>query len=151
MALALATTLPSGSAAQATEIAAGAATGVVVGGYVALGIITAQARAGHYLFSPDDASWQLLPIPALGLAGGVLGYRRPDRVWPTVGWSAAGFAVGTAGGALLGRLVWGPGEGTWAGGVLGGSVGLLAGAVLAAQDDGDPPLTVTLARIEMPW
>ncbi len=99
------------------------------GGYVALGVITLEARRGTYLFGLDDAlGWESAAVLAGGGAGVILGAWDQNRLRSTVFGSIAGAVVGTGVGALVGRRIWPPPEGKWAGGVIGGAAGVLVGA-----------------------
>ncbi len=121
---------PSDARAQVLDAAAGLALGFGGGGLVSAAWITAEARAGRYIFSPDVITWQLAPIPLGAAAGGLLGYRNPDRLWAGVGAGALGLVTGAGVGALAGALAWEGSEGVWAGAVIGGATGLLIGTVV---------------------
>src|SRR5687768_15834943 len=58
----------------------GGATGLAAGGYVAIGIVTFQARRGHYLYSTEDAlGWHATPIligPSVGFLIGLFDQER---------------------------------------------------------------------------
>lgn len=154
LALAAALAVPAPRAqAQALEAATGAALGAAGGLYVSMAVVTANARAGNYVFSPDEVRWQLLPVPIGAAAAGLLGYRSPDRFWRATVWGFGGFAAGSLVGALAGKAIWGDSEGSWSGAVIGGAAGVLAGAVVGTLTwDGDdvdgPAFSLTLPA---PW
>jgi hypothetical protein len=111
----------------------GGATGLAAGGYVAIGIVTAQARRGRYLYSTEDAlGWHATPILVGPGVGFLIGLFDPERLRRTVIGGAAGGVVGTGIGWLAGLHFWLPPEGKWAGGVIGGAAGLLAGSLVGA-------------------
>jgi len=129
--LALATG-PRAAGAQVGPVIAGAVLGAAGGGMTALGLITAQARAGHYLYAPSLAHWQILPFPVGAVVGATLGTRSGDLLWATARTGTLGFLGGAAAGALVGRLIWKDSEGVWAGGVIGGASGLIVGSFVGA-------------------
>jgi hypothetical protein len=106
--------------------------GAVMGFIVTLAIVVARARYGHYIFAMEDLMafrWELLPIPIGAAAGWRLAYKRPHAVaWATVA-AFVSMLLGIVAGALLGPLIWGDNAGHWAGGVIFGAIGLVAGAV----------------------
>jgi hypothetical protein len=109
----------------------GGVLGVGAGGFVALGITAYRARQGRFLFSMEDAfGWESAAVLAGGTTGIVLGIWDERRLRNTVVATAGLGLVGTGIGALVGRNVWPPPEGKWAGGVIGGGAGILAGAAL---------------------
>lgn len=144
------TVAPAPTRAQALESAAGAAIGSVGGAYLTMAVLTGGARAGRFLHTPTQMRWELLPVPLMGVAGGVLGYNSPDRLWRGVGWGAGGFVLGAAGGAVAGRILWGGSEGTWSGAVLGSATGMVVGAVLGALTWDDDDLEPLRAQIRIP-
>ncbi|MEQ9401280.1 MAG: hypothetical protein RJQ04_19090 [Longimicrobiales bacterium] len=140
--------------AQTVPAVAGAAVGALAGGLVSTAVITANARRGHYLYAPEQARWELLPVPVLAMGAAVVGARDGGRLWRATGWGGAGMVVGAALGAWAGHTAWDDPGGVWAGGVMGGAVGLLAGALIgAASYDGTDaaPLTLTLGTVGVPW
>jgi hypothetical protein len=111
--------------------AIGALLGTGAGGYVALGITALRARNGHYLFVMQDAfGWQSAAVLAGGGTGIILGIWDEDRLRNTVLATTAVGIFGTGVGALVGRTLWPPPEGKWAGGVIGGAAGILIGAAV---------------------
>jgi hypothetical protein len=111
----------------------GGATGLAAGGYVAIGIVTAQARRGRYLYSSEDAlGWHATPILVGPGVGFLIGLFDQERLRRTVIGGAAGGIVGTGIGWLAGLHFWLSPEGKWAGGVIGGAAGLLAGSLVGA-------------------
>jgi hypothetical protein len=112
------------------------AGGAVMGFIVTLALVVAQARAGTYIFGLDDLvafRWDILPIPIFAFAGFRLARKRPHSVsWAT----ACGFGamvLGVITGALLGGLTREPDVGHWAGGVIGGAVGLIIGCLTSLR------------------
>lgn len=146
-----ATALP---AQQKTNALLGTGLGALAGAYVSTAVVVTNARMGHYRFSPDEISWELIPLPAIALTGGFVGYQDGDRMWDGVLWGSLGFVGGTGAGVLLGRIAWGPGAGQWAGGVIGGALGILAGGAYGVLrtdvDEGDAPAQLTLT-LPSPW
>lgn len=143
------------TAQQKTNALLGAGLGTLAGAYVSTAVVVTNARLGHYRFSPDEISWELIPMPAIALTGGVVGYQDGTRLWQGVLWGSVGFVGGTGAGALLGRLAWGPGAGQWAGGVIGGAVGILAGGAIGiirseGGADGSAPAQMSFA-VPSPW
>lgn len=134
--------------AQTGDALAGGALGAAGGGLLSLAIVTGEARAGRYLYSPEDVGWRIMMVPAGLVAGAVLGYRNPDRMWRAVGWGALGLTGGALTGAAVGAAVWDGSEGMWSGAILGSAAGLLLGSVTGARsggEDGDGPAGVTLS------
>jgi hypothetical protein len=133
------------AAQQILPALVGGAAGFAAGGYVGIGIVTFQARRGHYLYSTEDAlGWHAAPVLIGPAVGFLIGLFDQERLRRTVIGGAAGGVAGTAVGALLGLHFWRPPEGKWAGGVIGGAAGLLAGSLAGAvwpapsEDDGTP-------------
>lgn len=108
----------------------GGAAGLAAGGYVAIGIVTAQARRGSYLYSTEDVlGWHAVPVLVGPGVGFLIGLFDQERLRRTVIGGAAGGIVGTGIGFLAGLHFWAPPEGKWAGGVIGGAAGLLLGSL----------------------
>lgn len=131
--LALATALPASVGAQNRLVPAaiGGVVGTGAGGYVALSIVALRARRGQYLFNLADAfGWESAAVLAGGGTGVALGIWDPNRLRNTIVATAALGLVGTGVGALVGRELWPPPEGKWAGGVIGGGAGVLLGAAI---------------------
>ena len=124
----LACVIPSPAAAQDGSTIGGAAAGMAAGAWVGLGYIVIRARAGHYIETPGDAALQV-GIPILGglSTGLAIGSKEEDRLDDTVWWAAAGWAAGAGIGAMVGAHVWDDPPGVWAGAMIGGAVGLIAG------------------------
>ncbi len=143
------------SAQKKTTALMGAGLGGLAGAYVSTAVVVTNARLGNYRFSPDEISWELVPIPAMAVTAAIIGYQRPKRMWKGVAWGTLGFGAGTGVGALLGRLAWGPGSGQWAGGVIGGAVGIITGGTLGWvrwEDEGEGvPVELTLGTVTLPW
>jgi hypothetical protein len=144
------------AAAQTWPAVAGTLAGTAGGSYVSMALITARARAGHYVFTPSQGLLELAPIPLGAVAGGILGYRSQDRLRNTVGFGALGFVAGTTLGAALGAALSDTDEGMWSSVVVGGGVGLLVGSVwgalrhVASSNDqtSSPAATFSLS---VPW
>ncbi len=129
---------PSPASAQTLPAALGAVGGLVVGTYTTLGIYVAEARGGRYLYSADDAiSLRLenLPVLAGPVAGLIVGLQDSERLETAGIWGGVGLVSGSALGAPIGRALWGSGEGTWSGAIIGGAAGLVIGVVVGALQD----------------
>lgn len=108
----------------------GAATGMVGGAYVSLGLVVARARMGHYLQDPRDVfGWNALPIVLGTATGATLGFVDPERLRHTILGGAAGAVVGGGLGTLIGHFIWERPAGRWAGFAIGTGTGLAAGAL----------------------
>lgn len=110
--------------------------GAVLGFLVTLALVVAEARGGTYIFGLDDLltfRWDVLPIPLGALAGFILARRRPNSVaWAMV----CGFAAliaGTVIGWMVGGAMSSDDVGHWAGGVIGGAIGIVAGTVVSLR------------------
>ena len=128
--------------AQVLPAALGTIGGFAAGTYTTIGIYVAQARAGKYLYSPEEAlspRIEVVPMVAGPLTGLLLGLESTERLESAGLWGSVGLAAGTVAGIPVGRLLWGPNEGVWAGGIIGGAVGLVAGIVAGATMDPGPP------------
>lgn len=133
--------------AQQYELPAiGAAVGIAGGAGVTLGIVVARARWQRvYLDSADDLiHWQSAPMiiaPALGITFGLAG---EDALLGSIAGSTMGLVGGAAVGAGLGWLISNEQEWPWAGGVIGGALGMSLGGILnglsAWSRDDDPNL-----------
>jgi len=111
----------------------GGAAGLAGGGYVALSLVVAQARAGRYLHEYQELfGWQSLPVIAGGALGMGLGIYSPDRLRRAILWGFGGWAAGGVLGAGIGKLVWRPPEGKWAGAAIGAGAGLVIAYVTGA-------------------
>lgn len=108
--------------------------GAVVGFITTLAIVVARARAGSYIFGLHELAairWETLPV-LLGMAAGVtLAILHPRALDRATVRGFVGLLAGAVLGAFLGRLLWGPEEGKWAGGIIFGAAGLLVGAALS--------------------
>ena len=132
---------PRPAATQDLAAVGGALAGAGAGAWLGVAYITVQARRGNYLDSSEEAfgmaAFPLFTGLAAGLAMGVFAEDRMDEVllWGTVGW-ASGIGVG----ALIGDRVWDDPQRRWAGGVIGGAVGLIVGGVaglVSSLSDGE--------------
>jgi hypothetical protein len=145
---------PARTTAQAGSAVAGTLAGAAEGTYLSLALATAAARAGHYVFTPRQALWQLTPIPLAAIAGGTLGYHDADRLRDAVRYGLAGFAAGAVAGSVLGSLVGDDRESTWAGAIVGSGAGLLVGSLWGALrdpgGDGDTTL-VPVINLSIPF
>lgn len=124
-------------AAQVGSGVAGAAGGLVAGGYTMAAIYVAEARFGRFLHSYDEMLAlrpEILPVVAGAFAGGWLGAESSTALGRAAGWGGIGLVGGAALGAGVGHLVWRSSEGRWAGGIIGSAVGLVTGAILGAAD-----------------
>ena len=127
----------------ATQILApigGALAGAGAGAWISVAYITVQVRKGNYLDSGEEAIG-IAAIPLFtGLAAGLaLGVFAEDRMNQALLWGGVGWASGIGVGALIGDQVWDDPQGKWAGGVIGGAVGLIVGGVaglVSSQGDG---------------
>lgn len=133
---------PRPSAAQAVPAAYGLFVGTVGGVFATTGIFVAKARTGAYIYSLEDAiapRWELVPVAVMPIGGLVLGLADDQRLANSIKWAGAGFVAGAAVGLGIGTLFDDTGEGQWAGAVIGGAAGLLAGSVYGAlaHDDGE--------------
>jgi len=110
--------------------------GMVMGFIVTLAIVVAKAGAGYYIFAMEDlaaARWELLPILLGGIAGFRIGRKRPHSVsWATV-CGFGGLLLGIVIGALAGPIFRPDSAGRWAGAVVAGAIGLVAGSVAALR------------------
>ena len=111
----------------------GGAAGLAAGGYVAIGIVTLQARRGRYLYSSEDAlGWHATPILVGPTVGALIGFFDQERLRRTVIGGAVGGFASTGVGMVVGQYIWAPPEGRWAGAVIGSAAGLLAGSLIGA-------------------
>lgn len=120
--------------------AVGGFAGVVGGGYVALSVVVAEARAGTYLHDFNELfGWRGLPVIAGGALGVGLGVYSPERLKQAILYGFGGMAIGGGVGAGLGQLIWTGPEGKWAGLAIGAGAGLVAGyltgAITASSED----------------
>ncbi|MEX1183615.1 MAG: glycine zipper domain-containing protein [Gemmatimonadota bacterium] len=127
---------PAGLSAQRDQsrVAAtviGAGLGVASGGYMALSIVVAEARAGRYVHDVGDVlGWRSMPVIAGAATGAALGAYSPRRLEAAALYGTGGLAGGALLGMAVGAMVWDPPEGRWAGAAIGAGVGLLIGNVL---------------------
>lgn len=143
--------------ARGQELLAGAVGGAIglgAGGYVALGIVALKARHGDYLYGVEDVfGWESAAVIGGITTGVVLGLWDQERLRRATYAAAGGAAIGTVVGALVGRRLWSPPEGKWAGGVIGGGAGILIGAGLGALwpvDDGSQPAQPVAFAVSIP-
>jgi len=139
--------------AQILPAAAGTVGGFVAGTIVTTGTVVLEARLGHYIYGLDDLVSlrpELLPMALGPVVGGVLGAKSPA----TLGRAGTGALVGLAGGAAIGAgvgtIIGSTSEAQWAGGIIGGAAGMLAGAIINGsrrpnKDDGSAVPLVALS------
>jgi hypothetical protein len=121
------------SAQQILPALVGGAAGLAAGGYVAIGIVTLQARRGHYLYSSEDAlGWHAAPILVGPTVGFLIGLFDQERLRRTVIGGVVGGFAGMGAGTVVGQWIWPLPEGPWAGAVIGSAAGLLAGSLIGA-------------------
>jgi hypothetical protein len=106
--------------------------GAIAGFALTLAIVVARARAGSYIFGLEELAemrLETLPIALAALAGAVLGIRDPTAVDRAAVWGFAACFAGALIGIPMGRLMWGAGEGPWAGAIVFGAIGFAGGGV----------------------
>lgn len=135
---------PKTAASQAVPAAYGAISGAAAGVLVTTGIFVAKARAGTYIYSLDDAlapRWELVPTLAMPVGGVVIGLDDEQRLARAIAWGGAGFAVGGLLGYGIGDLFSDTDQGRWAGAIIGGAAGVLAGSIygVLSYDSGKSP------------
>jgi len=145
-------------AQDAIPILVGGAAGLLAGGYVSVGVITAEARTGRYLHSAEDAlGFRSLPVLIGGGTGVVLGAIDDRRLYNAMIGSVAAGALGFGVGWLIGtQTAEDPGS-PWAGAVIGSAAGIVLGGVIGMlvpggdddaaaneQADGGIPLGFTI-------
>ena len=110
--------------------------GAVTGFIVTLAIVVLKAGLGYYIFAMEDLAalrWDVLPTLIGAVAGFRLARRRPHSVgWATVS-GVGGLLIGIALGVLLGPLFRDDAAARWAGGIVGGAIGLVAGSVASLR------------------
>ncbi len=108
----------------------GLVAGLVAGSILTLGAMVGRARfLDHYLHGPEDLLGPMaLPVVALPLIGGWLGWKRPRLMGRAILGAVLGLALGSVLGIAIGRIVSDP-SGVWAGGVMAAALGLLVGSV----------------------
>jgi hypothetical protein len=110
--------------------------GAVVGFALTLATVVARARAGSYIFALDELAefrWETLPMLIGLLVGALLGWLRPRAIDLATLW---GFMAGAAGlvlGIVIGGILWGEGEGQWAGAIIFGALGLAGGGIASIR------------------
>lgn len=143
--LAMAAARPWPARAQgALPILVGGGAGLIAGGYVSIGVITAEARVGRYLHSADDAlGFRSLPVLIGGATGVVLGSVDDRRLYNAMLGSVAAGAVGFGVGWLVGTQTSDDVGSTWAGAVIGSAAGIVLGGVVGMLipkgDEGSGP------------
>lgn len=145
--------LPPGPlAGQELSAAAGGALGAVGGTVVTLAVVTAEARAGRYLFNAGDLGWRLVPIPVGMTGGAVLGYRDGTTLQDAALSGLLGFWAGSTVGVVLGSAIGRTTEDAWSGWIVGGAVGMLAGSVVGILhgETGAPVASTSVVQIVVP-
>ena len=113
----------------------GSVGGLIAGTTVTLGLIVANARMERdFIHGPEDMfSLQGVPIPVGLIAGGVLGASDPARAEQVGYYTAAGMALGSGLGAIIGEAMTDDDpSGKWAGGVMGSAAGVLLGILIGS-------------------
>ena len=109
--------------------AAGGAAGMAAGGYLALSLTVAEARAGRYMTSMDEfLGWRSAPVIIGGATGAAVGLFDPDRLGRSVLYGSVGTAAGLGVGLVIGPMIWQGREGRWAGGAIGAGIGMVIGS-----------------------
>lgn len=138
-------------AQKVVPILVGGVSGLAAGTYVSLGVVAAEARAGRYLNSTNDAfGFRSLPVLVGAGTGIVLGAVNDDRLYNAMLVSASAGAVGFGAGWLVGSAVWEDRGGKWAGAVIGSATGIVVGGVvgmlLSTDDDSQEDIQPTAGR-----
>lgn len=130
--LALLPGTPAPAAAQVERAVIGGGVGVLGGAAVTMAVVVARARLHReYLDSAGDLiHWQSTPMIAAPAAGVVFGLAGEDALMGSMAGSMGGLLIGAAAGAGLGWFLSEEQEWPWAGGVIGGGVGLAAGGLV---------------------
>jgi hypothetical protein len=148
-------------AQRLARVAVGGSLGVAGGVGVTLAAITFRARfMGEYLHAPGDLiHWQSAPMIGGPAAGVLFGWLGEEELKGSIVGSMGGLVVGAGVGAGLGWVFSNEPESPWAGGVMGGGLGMvaggLAGGFLAWRSGGEdggappPPVEVVLLRIPL--
>ena len=124
--------------------------GVAAGTAISAGIMAAAARNEVYLWNPGDlVGWMGIPIAFGAFGGAVQGGFASDRLGPAVVLSATAGLAGAGLGYLLAREVWDDGQDGWAGALIGGGTGVLAGWILGTAMGGST--TVVIPATSMTW
>ena len=122
--------------AQILSGVVGAATGTAAGGYLTLAWVVARANTGHYLHDFHDLyGWTSFPVLIGAATGTALGIASPERLWTSVMFGSGGALLGVPVGMAIGTSISERPEAKWAGGAIGGGVGMtlvfLAGVAFA--------------------
>jgi hypothetical protein len=132
---------PRPAATQGLSVVGGALAGAGAGAWLSVAYITTQSRRGDYLESDEEAvGMAAIPLFTGLTAGLALGVFAEDQMGETLAWGAVGWASGIGIGALIGDRVWDDPQRRWAGGVIGGAVGLVVGGVaglISSSGDGE--------------
>ena len=131
---------PVAATSQDWSLIGGGILGAATGSWMTAAFITARARAGDPLDTSEEAITVAAAPMLAGFATGVaIGALAEDRLGGTALWGSVGWATGIGIGALLGRHLWDDPSATWAGGILGGAVGLLVGGTVGYVRSGKEP------------
>lgn len=152
--LALSSLLPRPVEAQVGRAALGLIGGLGAGIHVTTGIFVLRSRVfGHDMHSTEDVVTlrpETVPIIAMPVAFGIVGYRSSSRLAGAATWGGLGLVAGAAVGAGVGHLLSGTSGGRWAGGTIGSAAGLALGAILGAavlaDDDGPDDAAIAPRR-----
>lgn len=123
------------------DAAGGGLIGAAGGALLTHAWLTAEARAGRFIYGPKEGLPRAIPVPVGLVAGAWMGAKNGDRLWRSAGHGAIGAVVGGVTGLVIGDFVWDDREGRWAGAVLGSAVGWLAGTISGAatwEADAEP-------------
>lgn len=120
--------IPLTAASQDWSVIGGGALGVATGSWMSIAYIAAKARAGDPLDSSEEAI-RVASVPLLAgfTTGMAVGIFAKENLGSTTLWGSVGWVTGIGVGSLLGGHIWDDPSARWAGGVLGGAVGLLIG------------------------
>ena len=140
--------------AQILPAAAGGVGGLIAGTIVTTGTVVLEARLGRYIYGLDDLVSlrpELFPIFIGPVAGAVLGARSPSALRRAGIGGVVGLAGGAAVGAGVGTLLGTTSEARWAGGIIGGAAGMLAGSIIyASRKPRDTSEPVVLFSVNLP-
>jgi len=120
--------IPLTAASQDWSVIRGGVLGAATGSWMSIAYITAKARAGDPLNSSEEGI-RVVSVPLLAgfTTGMAVGIFAEENLGSTMLWGSVGWVTGIGVGSLLGGHIWDDPSARWAGGVLGGAVGLLIG------------------------